>query len=133
MKARKLKSGSWNVRIMINGKSYSFTDPDRRRCLRRASEFAEAVQEDIDNPRLIVALENLVESRSDTLSPATIRGYNSIVRAVRTLHPQTAQKRALALTDRDVQNIVNNQNSLFPVWIFKIICPAFCIQPIIKF
>ena len=111
MKARKLSSGNWNCRIMVNGKSYSFTDPDRRRCLRRASEFAEAVQEDIDNPRLIVALENLVESRSDTLSPATIRGYNSIVRAVRTLHPQTAQKRALALTDRDVQNIVNKLNT----------------------
>ena len=111
MKARKLKSGSWNVRVMINGKSYSFTDPDRRRCLRRASEFAEAAQEDIDNPRLIVALENLVESRSDALSPATIRGYNSIVRAVRTLHPQTAQKRALALTDRDIQNIVNRLNA----------------------
>lgn len=111
MKARKLSSGNWNVRVMINGKSYSFTDPDRRRCLRRASEFAEAVQEDIDNPRLIVALENLVESRSDALSPATIRGYNSIVRAVRTLHPQTAQKRALALTDRDIQNIVNKLNT----------------------
>lgn len=111
MKARKLKSGSWNVRVMVRGKSYSFTDPDRRRCLRRASEFAEAVQEDIDNPRLIVALEDLVESRSDTLSPATIRGYNSIVRAVRTLHPQTAQKRALALTDRDIQNIVNKLNT----------------------
>lgn len=111
MKARKLSSGNWNCRVMVNGKSYSFTDPDRRRCLRRASEFAEAVQEDIDNPRLIVALENLVESRSDALSPATIRGYNSIVRAVRTLHPQTAQKRALALTDRDIQNIVNKLNT----------------------
>ncbi len=111
MKPRKLSSGNWNVRVMINGKSYSFTDPDRRRCLRRASEFAEAVQEDIDNPRLIVALENLVESRSDALSPATIRGYNSIIRAVRTLHPQTAQKRALALTDRDIQNIVNKLNA----------------------
>ena len=111
MKPRKLSSGNWNVRVMVNGKSYSFTDPDRRRCLRRASEFAEAVQEDIDNPRLIVALENLVESRSDALSPATIRGYNSIIRAVRTLHPQTAQKRALALTDRDIQNIVNKLNA----------------------
>ncbi len=50
MKARKLKSGSWNVRIMINGKSYSFTDPDKRRVMRRASEFAELCHEDIDNP-----------------------------------------------------------------------------------
>ena len=28
MKARKLKSGSWNVRIMINGKSYDLAFKD---------------------------------------------------------------------------------------------------------
>ena len=54
MKARKLTSGSWNVRIMICGKSYSFTDPDKHRCIRRASEFAEMCHEDIDNPRLLI-------------------------------------------------------------------------------
>ena len=75
MKARKLSSGNWNCRIMVNGKSYSFTDPDRRRCLRRASEFAEQCREDVDNPRLADALESFVESRSADLSPATVRGY----------------------------------------------------------
>ena len=107
MKARKLKSGSWNVRIMINGKSYSFTDPDRRRCLRRASEFAEQCREDVDNPRLADALESFVESRSADLSPATVRGYASIVRATRTRAPQIAQKRTFALTDRDIQALIN--------------------------
>ena len=107
MKARKLKSGSWNVRVMVRGKSYSFTDPDRRRCLRRASEFAEQCREDVDNPRLVDALENFVESRSADLSPATVRGYASIVRATRTRAPQIAQKRTFALTDRDVQALIN--------------------------
>ena len=59
MKARKLSSGSWNVRVMVNGKSYSFTDPDRRRCLRRASEFAEQCREDVDNPRLASTKKNI--------------------------------------------------------------------------
>ena len=41
------------------------------------------------------------------LSPATVRGYASIVRATRTRAPQIAQKRTFALTDRDVQALIN--------------------------
>lgn len=107
MKPRKLPSGSWNVRIMCNGKSYSFTDPDKRRVMRRAAEFAEQCREDIDNPRLADALEKYVEERAESLSPATIRGYNSIVRAIRTQSPM-ANKRIMSLTDRDIQTIIRN-------------------------
>ena len=110
MKARKLPSGSWNVRIMCNGKSYSFTDPDKRRVMRRAAEFAEQCREDIDNPRLADALEKYVEERAESLSPATIRGYNSIVRAIRTQSP-IANKRIMSLTDRDIQTIIRNIDS----------------------
>ena len=107
MKPRKLPSGSWNVRIMCNGKSYSFTDPDKRRVMRRAAEFAEQCREDIDNPRLADALEKYVEERTESLSPATIRGYNSIVRAIRT-QPPIANKRIMSLTDHDIQAIIRN-------------------------
>ena len=107
MKPRQLASGNWNVRIMVNGKSYSFTDPDRRRCMRRAAEFADQVKTDVDNPRLIDALERFVSSRSSDLSPSTVRGYASIVRATRTRAPQIAGKRIMSLTDRDVQALIN--------------------------
>ena len=110
MKPRKLPSGSWNVRIMCNGKSYSFTDPDKRRVMRRAAEFAEQCREDIDNPRLADALEKYVEERAESLSPATIRGYNGIVRAIRTQSP-IANKRIMSLTDRDIQTIIRNIDS----------------------
>ena len=110
MKARQLPSGSWNVRIMCNGKSYSFTDPDKRRVMRRAAEFAEQCREDIDNPRLADALEKYVEERAESLSPATIRGYNGIVRAIRTQSP-IANKRIMSLTDRDIQTIIRNIDS----------------------
>ncbi len=106
MKPRKLPSGSWNVRIMVNGKSYSFTDPDKRRVLRRASEFAEQCREDVDNPCLADALEKYVEDHTESLSPATIRGYNSIVRATRTRFEQVGNKRIMALTDHDIQSII---------------------------
>ena len=111
MKARKLPSGSWNVRIMINGKSYSFTDPDKHRVMRRASEFAEMCHEDMDNPKLINCLEKFVEEREGSLSPATIRGYNSIVRAIRTRFEQVANKRILSLTDKDIQTIIREIDS----------------------
>ena len=106
MKPRKLPSGSWNVRIMCNGKSYSFTDPDKHRCIRRASEFAEMCHEDIDNPRLADCLEKYVADRADSLSPSTIRGYNSIVRAIRTRFEQVGNKRIMSLTDRDIQSVI---------------------------
>ena len=107
MKPRKLPSGSWNVRVMCNGRSYSFTDPDKRRVMRRAAEFAEQCREDIDNPRLADALEKYVEERTESLSPATIRGYNSIVRAIRA-QPPIANKRIMSLTDHDIQAIIRN-------------------------
>ena len=45
MKPRRLPSGSYNVRIMIDGHTYSFTDPDRKTVLRMASEFADEHRE----------------------------------------------------------------------------------------
>ena len=95
---------------MCNGRSYSFTDPDKRRVMRRAAEFAEQCREDIDNPRLDDALEKYVEERTESLSPATIRGYNSIVRAIRT-QPPIANKRIMSLTDHDIQAIIRNIDS----------------------
>ena len=34
MKARKLPSGSWNIRVTIKGQTYSFTDPDKKTVMR---------------------------------------------------------------------------------------------------
>jgi integrase len=62
--------------------------------------------EDIDNPRLADCLEKYVTDRTDSLSPSTIRGYNSIVRAIRTQFEQVGNKRIMALTDRDIQSII---------------------------
>ena len=43
MKPRKLPSGSWNVRVMIDGQSYSFTHADKKTVVRMASDFARRI------------------------------------------------------------------------------------------
>lgn len=106
MKARKLKSGAWNVRIMIDGQAYSFTDPDRKTVMRQASAFAAECRENVQNPPLYKCLEDFITERSETLSPSTLRAYESIVRAIRKRNPMIAQKRVVALTDKDVQDII---------------------------
>ena len=75
MKAHKLPSGSWNVRVMIEGQSYSFTHSDRREVMRMASEFAAAHRARIDNPTLLERLRDYVAENTERLSPSTIRSY----------------------------------------------------------
>ena len=106
MKPRKLPSGSWNIRVTIHGQTYSFTDPDKNAVRRQASAFAAEVRENVQNPPLIKCLEDFIEERAESLSPSTVRGYSGIVRAIRQRNPAIAQKRVVALTDRDVQELI---------------------------
>lgn len=107
MKPRRLPSGSYNVRIMIDGHTYSFTDPDRKTVLRMASEFADEHRENAVNPPLSKCLEDFIEGSRETLSPSTIRAYGGILRAIRRRNPTIANKRIVSLTNRDVQSIIN--------------------------
>lgn len=109
-KAKKLKSGSWNVRVMVDGKTYSFTDKSKKTAIRMAAAFAEECKEKIDNPPFIDAIERYINSRSEALSPATIRGYRSIERTLRAEHPALCQKRVVAITDSDIQKIINGMS-----------------------
>lgn len=110
MKPRKLPSGSWNVRIMLDGHTYSFTDPDKKTVLRMAAAFADEYREAIDNPPLIDAIRTYIDDREGTLSPATLRGYRSIEKTMRAKYPVLCQKRVVALTDRDIQQIINGKS-----------------------
>lgn len=107
LKPHKLKSGNWNVRVMVGGKSYSFTAPDRREVIRQASAFAAECRENIANPPLYKCLEDFIAERSEMLSPSTVRSYSGIVRALKKRSPKLAQKRVVTLTDKDVQAIID--------------------------
>ncbi len=107
MQARKLKSGNWNVRVTVCGQSYSFTDKSKRTAMRMAAAFAEETKENIENPSLIDAIGRYIDGRSETLSPATLRGYRSIERTLKAKYPALCQKRIVALTDKDIQSVID--------------------------
>lgn len=112
MKPRKLPSGSWNVRIMCNGKSYSFTDPDKRRVMRMASDFADEYRHKMDNPTLLERMREYVAENTERLSPSTVRSYNGMIRMIEERSPRIANKRLSAITEQDVSDIVRPLRTL---------------------
>ena len=102
MKPRRLPSGSWNVRIMIDGHTYSFTDPDKKTVLRMASEFADAHRLRIENPTLSEAMRDYVADSAERLSPSTVRSYNGMIRMIEQRTPKISSKRLSALTESDI-------------------------------
>lgn len=112
MKPRKLPSGSWNVRIMCNGKSYSFTDPDKRRVMRMASDFADDYRRKMDNPTLLERMREYVAENAERLSPSTVRSYNGMIRMIEERTPRIANKRLSAITEQDVSDIVRPLRTL---------------------
>ena len=106
MKARKLPSGAWNIRVTIKGQTYSFTDPDKKTVMRLASEFADKQRDKVRNPTLAQACEDFIAEREKTLSPSTLRSYRGIVKKITERNPAIMQKKVIALTDMDILNIV---------------------------
>lgn len=106
MKPRRLPSGSWNVRIMLSGHTYSFTDSSKRAVMARATAFANEHRENAVNPPLCKCLEDFIENNRETLSPSTVRAYGSIVRAIQRRNPTIANKRIVSLTNKDMQAII---------------------------
>ena len=112
MKPRKLPSGSWNVRIMCNGRSYSFTDPDKRRVMRMASDFADDYRRKMDNPTLLERMREYVAENEERLSPSTVRSYNGMIRMIEERTPRIASKRLSTITEQDVSDIVRPLRTL---------------------
>ncbi|WP_251447137.1 site-specific integrase [Vermiculatibacterium agrestimuris] len=91
-KARKLPSGKWFIQLRLGGESIPVSARTEKECTRQAqlikSEYlagkrapaAPDEEEPEKLPTLAEAIESYMESRSNILSPATIRGYEGIKR-----------------------------------------------------
>lgn len=112
MKPRRLPSGSWNVRIMICGQSYSFTHADKKTVMRMASEFADDYRRKMDNPTLLERLREYVAENEERLSPSTVRSYSGMIRMIEERTPRIANKRLSAITEQDVSDIVRPLRTL---------------------
>lgn len=83
MKATKLKSGNWNVRVYIgevDGKKKwkSFTAKTKSEALRKAAAVEVG---SYDGLSLVEACQRYIDERGPELSPSTVRGYISTFRA----------------------------------------------------
>ena len=82
---RKLESGTWFIQLRLNGVSVPVSASTEKEC-RRAAELIKAehragkrqIQKVKSDPTLRQAIDEYIKARSNTLSPATIRGYRYI-------------------------------------------------------
>lgn len=79
---KKLPSGSWNVRIMIDGHRVSITRPTKKKCLEEAAalKLGNKTASSMRRSTLTAAIDQYIDSRENLLSPSTIRGYRAIQR-----------------------------------------------------
>lgn len=89
MKPTQLKSGAWRVKVYVGKdeqgkrKFVSVTRATKNECLRDAADIAihhHEIARDCRNMTLGEAIDDYLESRSNILSPSTIRGYDYVRR-----------------------------------------------------
>jgi len=82
-KARKLKSGTWFIQLRINGESVPVSATTKKECEDNARHIksehkAGKRKKPLQDMTLREAIDRYIDSRDNVLSPATIRGYDSI-------------------------------------------------------
>lgn len=115
MKPTQLKSGSWRVKVYVGKdergqrKFVSVTRATELECLRDAANIAlnhQEIQIDSRNMTLGEAINDYLESRSNILSPSTIRGYDYVRRL--TL-PAIMNMKLSNITSSMVQKALNTE------------------------
>lgn len=115
MKPTKLPSGSWRCKVYIgkdpDGKQQfvSVTKPDKRSCLAEAAKIAQHHHEITRDTSLMTlgeAIDAYINLKSNILSQATIRGYNTI----RKNHLQPEMEMTLKnITSNVAQRAINRE------------------------
>ena len=79
-KAYKLPSGSWTVRVQIDGRKINITKPTEAEAIAEATALKAGVKQDKASGRLTLAkaIDRYIEDRESICSPSTILGYRII-------------------------------------------------------
>lgn len=78
-KAQKLPSGSWRVQIQVDGQRYSCTAKTKKEAQDAAKMLFAGIQFEKRIPLTVgKAIDNYISEKKGTLSPSTIKGYESI-------------------------------------------------------
>ena len=117
---RKLPSGMWRCQIMVNGQSISITDEDKNICQAKAMAVQSGLMKKETKKKPITleeAIDAYIASKSNTLSPATIRGYNTVKK---NRFQKLMKRNVYTITKRDVQIAVNEEaKSVSPKTVFN--------------
>lgn len=105
-KAIKLPSGSWNVKIMVNGERISITAPTEKQAVAEAAAVKAGKRHEKAPRRLTLteAIDGYLERRGPVLSPSTVRGYRTVQNH---RFPELMRKDVYGITKADVQRAVN--------------------------
>ena len=105
MKAHRLPSGSWRVKVQVNGKSYSVTESTEDEAIYQAM-LIKTGRVKLDAPAQTVGdcLDEYIRSKENVLSPKTIYVYKQI----RSIHlAEIADIPVSELTNPQIQAMVN--------------------------
>ena len=99
-KAKKLPSGSWYVRVRIDGQDVSITRPTEKEALAEAMAVKAGMKDALKqgHKTLTKAIDAYISARENVLSPSTIRGYRTI-----------QQNRFQGMMNRDVYTVTQEQ------------------------
>ena len=107
MKIEKLPSGSYRIRKMYKGTTYTVITeykPTQKEALQLMSAEMEKAQEKHKRMTFQAAGEEYIKSKKNVLSPATIRGYSS---AMRTISKKFLEENIHDITAMDIQSEIN--------------------------
>ncbi len=107
MKIEKRSSGSYRVRKMYKGKTYTLTfdgKPTQKEVVLKMAEKLEKAQENHKSMTFRTAAEKYIEAKRNVLSPSTIRGYNGILKQI---SESVLDESIYDVTAMDVQKEIN--------------------------
>ncbi len=121
-KARKLPSGVWFIQLRLGGESIPITANSERACIREAqavkAEYLAGKRkpEEQEEKKAVVtltaAMDNYIASKSNTLSPSTIRGYRKNQKYRFQSIMQEDVEDLAAKSEKEWQIIVNDEAAL---------------------
>lgn len=85
MKIEKLPSGSYRIRKMYKGQTYTIVfdhKPTQKEAMQAMAAELDKIQEKYESLTFRAAAQKYINSKKNVLSPSTIRGYSGIVRQI---------------------------------------------------
>ena len=121
-KARKLPSGVWFIQLRLGGESIPVTANSEKSCVKEARAIkanylagnleVKGKEPERETVTLTAAMDNYIVSKSNTLSPATIRGYRKIQKFRFQSIMQEDVEALAAKSEKEWQVIVNDEAAL---------------------